>query len=53
MSTHTFSTQATEPIEFGGDPALATSHLPSHGRSLTEIEAQELGAICDTTADAA
>ncbi len=53
MSIHSFSTQAKEPIEFGGDPALATSHLPSPGRALTEVEARELGAICDTTADAA
>ena len=47
MSIHTFSTRATEPIEFGGDPALATSHLPSPGRALTATEAQEIGAICD------
>jgi alkyldihydroxyacetonephosphate synthase len=53
MSIHSFSTQAKEPIEFGGDPALATSHLPSPGRALSEVEARELGAICDTTADAA
>ena len=42
MSIHTFSTKATEPIEFGGDPALATSHLPSPGRALTATEATEL-----------
>ena len=53
MSIHTFSTRATEPIEFGGDPALATSHLPSPGRALTATEAKEIGAICDTTVDAA
>jgi alkyldihydroxyacetonephosphate synthase len=53
MSIHTFSTRATEPIEFGGDPALATSHLPSPGRALTATEAQEIGAICDTSVDAA
>ena len=53
MSIHTFSTQATEPIEFGGDPALATSHLPVTAHALSQTQVDGIAAICDTSVDAA
>ena len=52
MSKYTFQTAATDPIEFGGDPALATAHLTTHALDLTTEDVTALSAICDTSTDA-
>ena len=53
MSLHTFSSKATQPIEFGGDPALATARLTTTAAPLTSAQIDALIAICDTSIDAA
>ena len=53
MSLHTFSSKATEPIEFGGDPALATARLTTTAAPLVPAQVDALIAICDTSIDAA
>ena len=52
MSKYTFQTAATDPIEFGGDPALATAHLSTNAPALSPDDVTALSAICDTSTDA-
>lgn len=52
MSLHPFNTPVTHPIEFGGDPAVATPRLSGAVRSLTEDEVSNLSDMCDTSTDA-
>ena len=52
MSKYTFQTAATDPIEFGGDPALATAHLTTHALDLSIEDVSAISAICDTSTDA-
>lgn len=51
MALHNFSTEATEPIEFGGDPAHATAHFRATAAALTEDNLASLSAICETSTD--
>lgn len=53
MSLHSFQTPTTDPIEFGGDPAVATARLSTSVRSLSSEEVDALAALCPTSTDSA
>ena len=53
MSIHSFDTKATDPIEFGGDPAEATSRIRGPESSLAPEDLDAISAICDASVDAA
>lgn len=52
MSKHSFNSQVTDPIEFGGDPAQATAVLTHPTTSLTNEQVKAITLLCDTSADA-
>ncbi len=52
MTLHSFSTPATPPIEFGGDPSVATAHLGTIP-PLSEAHISAISALCPTSTDAA
>jgi alkyldihydroxyacetonephosphate synthase len=52
MSQQSFHTPASDPIEFGGDPAVVTARLTTSVRSLSTQEVTDIAAICATSADA-
>jgi alkyldihydroxyacetonephosphate synthase len=52
MTLHSFNTAITDPIEFGGDPAIATARLTHDVRSVSAEEVAALFAICNTSTDA-
>ena len=52
MSLHSFHTSVTDPIEFGGDPAIATARLTTSVRSLSTQEVTDIAALCPTSTDA-
>lgn len=51
MNMPMFRTSATEPIEFGGDPASATAVLTYQTKSLTDEQVRTLETLCDTSVD--
>lgn len=51
MSLHSFRRSATEPIEFGGDPALATVAITHPTTSLTHEQVDVLSTMCETSTD--
>lgn len=51
MSLKKFSTEATQPIEFGGDPNDVTARLSTTAAALTADNVSAIAAICDTTTD--
>jgi alkyldihydroxyacetonephosphate synthase len=53
VSLHTFNTAITDPIEFGGDPAVATSRLTGPATVITADNARDIAGICETIDDAA
>lgn len=53
MTLKSFSTEATAPIEFGGDASQAQPRLSTNARALTADEVTAIAAICDTSTDAA
>lgn len=51
MATHEFSTRATEPIEFGGDPAAATSRINPGAASLSPEHREAITSLCASSVD--
>lgn len=51
MNLPTFRISATEPIEFGGDPANATSVLTHTTTPLTAEQVRTIETLCDTSTD--
>lgn len=51
MVLHNFSSQATEPIELGGDTSLTSAHFPSRGITMTDEHLSALSSICNTSTD--
>lgn len=51
MSLKKFSTEATQPIEFGGNPNDVTARLSTSAAALTADNVSAITAICDTTTD--
>lgn len=51
MSIQSFNTQVTDPIEFGGDPAAATSRIQGPETSLAPEDLDAIAQICDTSVD--
>ena len=53
MTIKKFATDATPPIEFGGDPAAVTARFADHAVVLDDSHVTALGALCPTSTDAA
>lgn len=53
MTLNRFSTQATAPIEFGGDPTAVTSRFTEQAISLTQEHIDTISTLCPTSVDAA
>lgn len=51
MSLKKFSTEATPPIEFGGDPSEARARLTTDAPSLTADQLSSIAAICESSTD--
>ena len=49
MTIERFDTQATAPIEFGGDPAAATERWP--GATLSDDDIARISGVCATSVD--
>lgn len=53
MSIQSFHTQVTDPIEFGGDPALAVSRIAGPESPVAPEDLDAIARICDTSFDEA
>ena len=53
MSIQSFHTQVTDPIEFGGDPALAVSRIAGPESPVAPEDLDAISRICDTSFDEA
>ena len=53
MASHEFSMQATDPIEFGGEPSQATSRIAPDLPPLPVEHLERISAICHTSTDGA
>ena len=51
MSLKKFSTEATPPIEFGGDPSTASARLTTDAPTLTAEQLSAIAAICESSTD--
>jgi alkyldihydroxyacetonephosphate synthase len=51
MSLHSFHSEVTDPIEFGGDPSQATAVLQFPTTPLTQNQVDALSLLCETSAD--
>lgn len=53
MSLNRFSTQATAPIEFGGEPAAATARFGAQASAVNQSQIDAISMLCPTSVDAA
>lgn len=51
MSLHSFHSEVTDPIEFGGDPSQATAVLQFPTTPLTQAQVDAITLLCETSAD--
>lgn len=51
MSLNRFSTSATPPIEFGGDPSAATARFAAQAAALTQAHIDTIATLCPTSVD--
>lgn len=51
MSFHSFHSEVTDPIEFGGDPSQATAVLQFPTTPLTQAQVDAITLLCETSAD--
>ena len=51
MSKQSFTSAATSPIEFGGDPALATARFTQSAVAVSADDITAISALCETSVD--